>query len=63
MIRSAVEEALRLRHNYIGTEHLLLGLYHDPGDDAAKTLIALGLTYDEAKRRLIEQLEKHRSAG
>jgi hypothetical protein len=63
VIRSAVEEALRLRHNYIGTEHLILGLYHDPEDDAAKALVALGLSYDDAKHRLVEALDNHRAAG
>jgi hypothetical protein len=34
----------------------------NPGDDAAKTLVTLGLTYDEAKRKLTEAFEKHRAA-
>jgi ATP-dependent Clp protease ATP-binding subunit ClpA len=62
-MRSSVEEALRLRHNYIGTEHLLLGLYHDPEDDAAQTLITLGLSYEDAKRGLDKVFENYRAAG
>jgi ATP-dependent Clp protease ATP-binding subunit ClpA len=55
VLKSAVEEALRLRHNYIGTEHLLLGLYHDPEDQPAKALTELGLDYDNAKDRLTKK--------
>lgn len=38
VLRGAVEESLRLSHNYIGTEHLLLGLFSDEGSTAAKVL-------------------------
>jgi hypothetical protein len=63
VIRSALEEALSLGHNYIGTEHLLLGLYHNPEDHTTKTLVALGLHYEDARDRLVEVLDKHRAAG
>ena len=39
----AQEEARRLNHNYIGTEHLLLGLL-EPGGVAAQALIRFGMT-------------------
>jgi ATP-dependent Clp protease ATP-binding subunit ClpA len=58
VFKSAVEEALRLHHNYIGTEHLLLGLYHDPEDPAATTLTDLGLDYTSAKDRLTDKLDE-----
>jgi hypothetical protein len=58
VLKSAVEEALRLRHNYIGTEHLLLGLYHDPEDPAATVLTSLGLDYTNAKDRLTGKLDE-----
>jgi ATP-dependent Clp protease ATP-binding subunit ClpA len=61
VIWSAFAEARRQRHDYIGTEHLL-ALYHDPDDDAAKTLATLGLTYDDAQHLLVEALDKHRAA-
>jgi len=57
-LRSAVEEALRLQHNYVGTEHLLLGLYFDPQDPAARALAALGAGYEDIKGRIAEQLGK-----
>jgi Clp amino terminal domain, pathogenicity island component len=59
VLRSAVEEALRLGHNYIGTEHLLLGLYHDPEDPAASALGKLGLDYANAKDKLTRKLGEH----
>jgi hypothetical protein len=49
VLKSALAEPVGLGHNYIGTEHLLLGLYHDPEDPAAKALVALGATYDDIK--------------
>ncbi|HEY3867540.1 MAG TPA: Clp protease N-terminal domain-containing protein [Actinocrinis sp.] len=42
VLREAVMQALGLGHNYIGTEHLLLGLYGNPEDPAARALLALG---------------------
>jgi ATP-dependent Clp protease ATP-binding subunit ClpC len=39
----AQEEAHRLKHNYIGTEHLLLGLVHEGKGVAAKVLLKLGV--------------------
>jgi len=57
-IRSAVEEALRLGHNYVGTEHLLLGLFIDGDAIAAKVLGELGASYDVMRFRVVE-----RSAG
>ena len=39
----AQEEAERMRHNYIGTEHLLLGLLRDDGGVAGRVLRELGL--------------------
>ena len=39
----AVEDARRLNHNYVGTEHLLLGLVHEPTLPAGHLLIAHGV--------------------
>jgi ATP-dependent Clp protease ATP-binding subunit ClpC len=53
VIQYSREEALRLGHDYIGTEHLLLGLIRD-GDGVAIKLLK-GLTVDTAKlRRAVE---------
>jgi hypothetical protein len=52
----AVREALRLGHNYIGTEHILLGVLRNDRDDAARMLARLGVTYDAAESELRQQL-------
>jgi ATP-dependent Clp protease ATP-binding subunit ClpC len=51
----AQEEARMLEHDYIGTEHLLLGLVHDGGGVAARALEALGISLD-AVRQQVEQI-------
>lgn len=53
---SAQEEARKLQHNYIGTEHVLLGVLRNDRDDAAQMLGRLGVTYDPAETWLREHL-------
>src|SRR5436309_13034395 len=48
----AQEEAQRLQHNYIGTEHLLLGLVGEGDGLAAKVLTALDVDLDMARDRV-----------
>jgi hypothetical protein len=48
----AQEEARLLKHNYIGTEHLLLGLLADAEGGAARTLESVGVTLDGARREV-----------
>jgi ATP-dependent Clp protease ATP-binding subunit ClpA len=48
----AQEEARQLNHNYIGTEHLLLGLLADPEGDAARTLQSLNITLEAAREQV-----------
>jgi ATP-dependent Clp protease ATP-binding subunit ClpC len=50
----AQEEARMLNHDYIGTEHILLGLIHEGNGVAARALEALGIT-DEAVRQQIDE--------
>jgi len=52
----AVAEALKLGHNYDGTEHLLLALFADPEALAAKILTQLGATYDGMRGAVIQKL-------
>jgi ATP-dependent Clp protease ATP-binding subunit ClpC len=52
----AQEEARLLKHNYIGTEHLLLGLLADGEGDAARTLESLGVTLEAARHEVREIL-------
>ena len=51
----AHHEAERLRHNYIGTEHLLLGLIREEGGVAARVLRELGLEADRVEE-IVERL-------
>ena len=48
----AQEEARRLKHNYIGTEHLLLGLLHEGKGTGAKTLASADITLEGARREV-----------
>ena len=45
----AQEEARMLNHNYIGTEHILLGLIHEGEGVAAQAIVSLGLTLEMAR--------------
>jgi ATP-dependent Clp protease ATP-binding subunit ClpC len=51
----AQEEARMLNHNYIGTEHLLLGLIHEGEGVAARALESLGISL-EAVRQQVEEI-------
>jgi ATP-dependent Clp protease ATP-binding subunit ClpC len=51
----AHQEAERMNHNYIGTEHLLLGLMRDDGGNAGRVLRELGLDIDRLED-IIEQM-------
>lgn len=53
-IVTAQEEARLLRHNYIGTEHLLLGLLVDRDEIAARAVAGLGMDADRARTRVSE---------
>src|SRR5947208_15021684 len=48
----AQEEATRFNHNYIGTEHLLLGLIREGGGVAAKVLNNLGVELDNVRSQV-----------
>ena len=54
IIYYAREEAQRLRHNYVGTEHLLLGILKEQEGVAKKALNDVGLTLEKV-RSLVEQ--------
>jgi ATP-dependent Clp protease ATP-binding subunit ClpA len=53
---SALAVALELGHNYIGTEHILLGLYRDPDSLAARVLAEVGPDPAEVEARVGELL-------
>jgi ATP-dependent Clp protease ATP-binding subunit ClpC len=49
VIEMAIDEARQLSHNYIGTEHLLLGLLHEGEGVAASVLESFGITLEQAR--------------
>ena len=56
VLRGAVEVAAQLDHDYIGTEHLLLGLFGDEDSIAAKVLRDLGTSHGALRDRTLELL-------
>jgi ATP-dependent Clp protease ATP-binding subunit ClpC len=50
----AQEEAKLLKHNYIGTEHILLGLIHEGEGIAAKALDGMGITLDKVREQVVD---------
>jgi ATP-dependent Clp protease ATP-binding subunit ClpC len=50
----AQEESRMLNHNYVGTEHILLGLVHEGEGVAAQALQGLGVSLEEVRRRVEE---------
>src|SRR5436309_4056122 len=58
VIELAVEEARRLNHNYIGTEHLLLGLVREGEGIAAGVLESLGVTMERARVEVLRVLSQ-----
>jgi hypothetical protein len=49
VLKMAQEEAQRLNHNYIGTEHLLLGLTREEEGTAAKALVHMGINLNKIR--------------
>ena len=56
VLELASEEASNLRHNYIGTEHLLLGLIRENEGVAAQVLMNLGLKLEDVREEVLELL-------
>ena len=67
VIELAVDEARRLNHNYIGTEHLLIGLMREGEGVPAGVLESLGVTLDkiraETSRILSQNVQQSPSGG
>jgi ATP-dependent Clp protease ATP-binding subunit ClpC len=63
VIELAIDEARRLGHNYIGTEHLLLGLVREGEGIAAGVLESLGVNLDKVRHEVIRVLSQSTSAG
>ena len=56
VIEYAMEEARNLNHNYVGTEHLLLGLLREQEGVAAQVLMNLGLKLEEVREEVLNLL-------
>ncbi|MBT7170957.1 MAG: NDP-hexose 4-ketoreductase, partial [Phycisphaerales bacterium] len=52
----SIEEARALNHNYVGTEHLLLGLLRESEGIAAQVLLNLGIRLDEVRDEVLNLL-------
>jgi ATP-dependent Clp protease ATP-binding subunit ClpC len=55
-LEDALRESLQLGHNYIGTEHVLLGLLRNDESMAAKVLNELGASFDRARAQVVAVL-------
>ncbi len=56
VLEYAIEEARNLNHNYVGTEHLLLGLLREQDGVAAQVLVNLGLKLEEVREEVLNLL-------
>jgi ATP-dependent Clp protease ATP-binding subunit ClpC len=63
IIELAMEEALRLGHNYVGTEHILLGLIREGEGIAAQVLTGMGVDVNLMRQRVIEMLGGYSMSG
>ena len=63
VIELAVDEARRLNHHYIGTEHLLIGLMREGEGVAAGVLESLGITLDKVRSETSRILSQSASTG
>ncbi len=59
VLELSLREALQLGHNYIGTEHLLLGLIQEGDGVAAQVLVKLGADLNRVRQQVIELLPGH----
>ena len=54
VIEYSMEEARTLNHNYVGTEHILLGLLREQEGVAAQVLMNLGLKLEEVREEVLK---------
>ena len=63
VLELSLREALQLGHNYIGTEHILLGLIREGDGVAAQVLIKLGADLNRVRQQVIALLHEQQSEG
>jgi ATP-dependent Clp protease ATP-binding subunit ClpC len=59
VIEYSIEEARNLNHNYVGTEHLLLGLLREEEGVAAQVLMNLGLKLEDVREEVLNLVGQH----
>jgi len=60
IVELAIDEARKLGHSHIGTEHLLLGLLRESGTMASEVLESLGVSLDKARHQVIATIGQQR---
>jgi ATP-dependent Clp protease ATP-binding subunit ClpC len=63
VLELSLRESLQLGHNYIGTEHILLGLIREGEGIAARVLMNLGADLEKVRNQVIELLSGYYSSG
>jgi ATP-dependent Clp protease ATP-binding subunit ClpC len=63
VLELSLREALQLGHNYIGTEHILLGLVREGEGIAAKVLVSLGADLAGVRQEVIKLLSGYQGPG
>jgi ATP-dependent Clp protease ATP-binding subunit ClpC len=63
VLAMAREEAVRLQHDYVGTEHILLGLIREGEGVAAAVLMNLNVDLDQIQERTEEQVRKGKAGA
>jgi ATP-dependent Clp protease ATP-binding subunit ClpC len=63
VIEYSIEEARNLNHNYVGTEHLLLGLLREQEGVAAQVLMVLGLKLEDVREEVLNLLGHNMDSG
>jgi len=63
VLELSLREALQLGHNYIGTEHILLGLIREGEGVAAQVLVKLGADLSRVRQQVIQQLSGYSGSG
>ncbi|MQA87536.1 MAG: hypothetical protein GEV03_23665, partial [Streptosporangiales bacterium] len=58
ILEGALREALALKHNYIGTEHILLAMLSEDRGIATDVLTEHGLSYDVVRQRVLDELRR-----
>ncbi len=63
VLELSLREALQLGHNYIGTEHMLLGLVREGEGVAAQVLVSLGADLSRVRQQVIQLLSGYQASG